>query len=981
MNKLCYRLVFNKKRGMLMAVQESARSQGKGRGETAAPGGAEACVAALPVLRRLALLLGTAFGGGLLSCAALAQVVADPSAPGQQRATVLRAANGVLQVNVQTPSAAGVSRNVYSQFDVPASGAILNNARTDVQTQLGGWIQANPWMKDGSARVILNEVRSGNPSRLQGFIEVAGQRAETVIANPAGIVVDGGGFINVSRATLTTGSPILRDGQLDGFKVERGHIAIEGAGLDASQTDYTALIARSTQLNAGLWAKQLEVVTGVNEVALGNAEGQRAALTSATQGSAGAPRYAIDVAQLGGMYANQIWLVGTEHGVGVRNAGEIGAGAGELVVTSSGRLENTGSLAAATRLQAEAQAIDNSGGRIQAPTLELAAAAIRNDKGSIVQTGTQALAITAQQVSNAGGTLGEQATPAAPVAPAAPADAVTTPDAAPSEPVPVSGTTDASAPVEAAPGGAAPAVPGAVLPAGTIKAEVLDNDGGLIAANGAIGVDTARFANLGGKSYLDYLTVTGPVFDNAGGSLSVVRELRAAVDSFGNREGTILAGNRIDIKAGQADNRAGLLQARALALGVDGQLDNGGGTLRHSGTATMTLKVGGALVQDAGRIDVAGALDLGAGRIAGLKGTLNVVGDLELSSGETSAAQGSWQVGGNARIATGKLDSTEGAISAGGALALEAQDWDNSAGTLASGGAAQLRTGGTLDNTKGLIQSGASMRLDAGGAMRNSGGTIETLGARATLDVTAATIDNAAGRLVNSGNGDTRVAAAGIATSGLIGGNGNVAIDAETLVNHGPGRIVAARDMSLSVSGLLANAGGVAAGADLAVSGARARLDNTGTMLADGTLSIDNGAVDNRGTIATASGGQGLLAVRTGQLANTGGTLQAAGDAELEVRNNARNTDGTIRAGGRLVLEAGGTVSNSGGDIVGASSLAIRAHDIANLAGAVLGSESGSSRPWNGSSTRAESGQAAHCCSTHARWTTPKAASSWRRDR
>jgi hypothetical protein len=42
------------------------------------------------------------------------------------------------------------------------------------------------------------------------------------------------------------------------------------------------------------------------------------------------PQLAVDVASLGGMYAGKIRMVGTERGVGVRNAGAIGAQAGSV---------------------------------------------------------------------------------------------------------------------------------------------------------------------------------------------------------------------------------------------------------------------------------------------------------------------------------------------------------------------------------------------------------------------------------------------------------------------------------------------------------------------------------------------------------------------------------------------------------------------------------------------------------------------------
>lgn len=204
--------------------------------------------------------------------------------------------------------------------------------------------------------MILNEVNSSNPSQLQGYVEVAGDRAQVAIANPAGISCNGCGFINASRSTLTTGTPIMNGGSLDGYRVERGVVSIDGAGLDASRSDYTDIIARAVLVNAAVWANDLKVTAGANQVSADHASATPVAGTGA------APSFAVDVANLGGMYAGKITLVGTEAGVGVRNAGQIGASAGEITVTSDGRLENTGAITGNTAEQIAAHdGITNSG--------------------------------------------------------------------------------------------------------------------------------------------------------------------------------------------------------------------------------------------------------------------------------------------------------------------------------------------------------------------------------------------------------------------------------------------------------------------------------------------------------------------------------------------------------------------------------------------------------------------------------------------
>ena len=295
MNANRHRIVYNRARGLLMAVAEIASAQGK----SPADGSGNGTTTAAPPGFSLARLRPAAFAA-LLACGAQlalmstasAQVVAYKAAPASQRPTVLTAGNGVPLVNIQTPSAAGVSRNTYEQFDVQTQGVILNNSRTNTATQLGGWVQGNPWLARGSARVILNEVISANPSQLLGYVEVAGSAAQVVIANPAGVTCNGCGFINASRATLTTGTPIIGGGNLEGYRVEGGTIRVEGAGMDASRVGYTDLIARAVEVNAGIWAQTLKVTAGSNVVSADNSQ------ATAIAGSGTAPAVASDVASV-----------------------------------------------------------------------------------------------------------------------------------------------------------------------------------------------------------------------------------------------------------------------------------------------------------------------------------------------------------------------------------------------------------------------------------------------------------------------------------------------------------------------------------------------------------------------------------------------------------------------------------------------------------------------------------------------------------
>lgn len=233
-------------------------------------------------------------------------IVADPNAPRGQQPTVLQSNNGLPVVNIQTPTRAGVSVNQYRQFDVGEKGAVLNNSHRNVQTQLGGWIQGNPWLARGEARVIVNQVNSADPSRLNGYVEIGGRRADLVIANPAGINVNGGGFINANQVTLGAGNAVIQDGQYVGITAGSGSLNIAAGGLDTSRNDYTNLIANAVNVNGGIWANRLSVQAGGSSA------------DTATQPNT----FAIDTGALGGMYAGTIHLMvngAEQNGIAMRD--------------------------------------------------------------------------------------------------------------------------------------------------------------------------------------------------------------------------------------------------------------------------------------------------------------------------------------------------------------------------------------------------------------------------------------------------------------------------------------------------------------------------------------------------------------------------------------------------------------------------------------------------------------------------------------
>jgi len=185
--------------------------------------------------------------------------------------------------------------------------------------------------------VIIAEVTGKATSQLNGALEIGGDKAALIVANPNGISANGASFINASRVTLATGTPQFDDkGNLTAINVAKGTITVTGKGVNATGTEMADLFARSVVLNAELRVKQLRIVTGHNKVKYdtnGNSIGY-----SALAGEGEAPKLALDVSALGSMYANAIRMEGSEDGVGVNVAGTVAA-ADSVSMTTAGAMK------------------------------------------------------------------------------------------------------------------------------------------------------------------------------------------------------------------------------------------------------------------------------------------------------------------------------------------------------------------------------------------------------------------------------------------------------------------------------------------------------------------------------------------------------------------------------------------------------------------------------------------------------------------
>ncbi|MEX5770480.1 putative member of ShlA/HecA/FhaA exoprotein family [Acinetobacter baumannii] len=998
MNKNRYRIIFSHARGMFIAVAEIVKSKTKQAGQSQGTMETGVVTSSVPTIhyKKLNPLNFAVIGclGALvislpMSSVAGTQIIADKGAPTSQQPTILNSANGTTQVNIQTPSAGGVSRNTYTQFDVGQEGAILNNSRNNTQTQIGGWVQGNPWLATGEAKVILNEVNSSNPSQLKGYIEVAGKQAQVVIANPSGLICDGCGVINADRFTLTTGQAVMNQGYLESFRVREGQVTIEGKGLNGSLTPYTDIYTRALKVNAGLYANELNTVLGQNDIQV---KDQVTPKITATTGptSTPQPNFALDVGQLGGMYAGKIFLVGTEQGLGVRNAGSINSTQSSLTLNAKGDLvnsgnliankdqvqlkaqniQNTGNISSATsQISVESQNLNNSGlissadelhlqnqntitnsGTLNAARIAINSTKLKNS-GSIEQTGLQGLDLKSGSMTNLGGKIGIAKSNTGGTGGSTGGSVPTVP----TDPSKDGGSLGVVTPVDTTP---------KTYDTGFIHvSDVLNNDQGAIVANGGVDLDSQNgLDNQGGQLNLGAINIKGNSFNNDQGQLTV-KSANIQTSTFTNQQGQLASNSTLNIQTQSANNKGGKIQSIGqLDLAVSGELNNVDGQIASGATVNVNasdLKNQSGVVYSENQ-----AVNIKANKaIDNTEGLIQAKTNLNLNSQSLNNTSGQI-VADQIKQKHVTVNNNQGSIAAQQNLNSTAQQFDNTQGQIHAKSIKlqhdQLKNTGSVYADQDLTVTGQNIQ--------NAG----TLGAGKNVQITSSTLEHSVGGLIAAGldregklgdAGDVTIRSDQVGLHGQTLAGGNLKVQAQSNIDAAKGQlqaqnieldsvtgnistqagsVVAQNQLKLTSQNLINNQQGLLSSQDLILTAkqldnSQGKIQHTGNN--EFTLDFVNGLNNKAGEI---SSNASSINLNTSALNNETGKIIHAGNQQLNITaDQLQGAQGQILSNGQLLLKGGQVVLD--GATTSANQINISADSLSHQKGQMV--QSGTLNP------------------------------------
>ena len=238
-------------------------------------------------------------------------------------------------------------------------------------------------------------------------MEIAGSSASLLIANPNGITCQGCGFINTNNVTLATGLPqIMTNGYIE-FNIQRGEINLKS--LNALGSQALNLLAKNLSINSELYANTLRAILGSNQITLD--EKGSLLLWQPIQREDDSSSLALDVAHLGRVYSNSIFLVANDEGVEAKIQGVMAThpsqkeGDGGFYIDINGNLKiateqtqgETPALFSSSQMQISSNTLENEGYIMSLGDLSLQTQSL--DNHSIISS-NQTLSLQANDVKN-----------------------------------------------------------------------------------------------------------------------------------------------------------------------------------------------------------------------------------------------------------------------------------------------------------------------------------------------------------------------------------------------------------------------------------------------------------------------------------------------------------------------------------------------------------------------------------------------------
>ncbi|HAW2287908.1 TPA: Contact-dependent inhibitor A, partial [Escherichia coli] len=727
---------------------------------------------------------------------------------------------------------------------------------------------------------------------------------------------------------------------LQALEVTEGSITINGAGLDGTRSDAVSIIARATEVNAALHAKDLTVTAGANRV---TADGRVRAL----KGEGDVPKVAVDTGALGGMYARRIHLTSTESGVGV-NLGNLYAREGDIILSSSGKLVLKNSLAGGnttvTGTDVSLSGDNKAGGNLSVTGttgLTLNQSRLVTDKnlvlsssGQIVQNGGELTAgqnamLSAQHLNQTSGAVNA------------------------AENVTLTTTGDTTLKGRS--------VAGKIL---TVSSGSLNNGGTLVAGRDAT-VKTGTFSNTGAvqgnglKVTATDLTSTGSIKSGStldisarnatlSGDAGAKDSARVTVSGTLENRGRLVSDDVLTLSATQINNSGTLSGAKELVASADTlttteksvtnsdgnlMLNSASSTLAGETSAGGTVSVKGNSLKTTTTAQTQGnsvSVDVQNAQLDGTQAardilTLNASEKLT-HSGKSSAPSlslsapeltSSGVLVASALNTQSQTLTNSGLLQGEASLTVNTQRFDNQQnGTLYS--AADL----TLDipdiRNSGLITGDNGLTLNTASLSNPGKITADTLNVRATtLDgdglLQGAAALALAGDTLSQGShgrwltaGDLSLRGKTLNTAGTTQGQ-NLTVQADNWANSGS--VLATGNLTASATGQLTSTGDIMSQGDTTLNAAT--MDNRGSLLSAGTLSLDGNSLDNSGTV------QGNhVTIRQNGVTNSG-TLTGIAALTLAARMDMAspqpalmNNGGSLLTSGDLTITAGSITSS-----------------------------------------------------------------------